>query len=314
MKSINKPTLYMLIGLPASGKSSYVKKELGHCRAHSSDDIREEFLKDVNSQENNNLVFEVLHNRVKNDLVMGYDTVYDATNISYKRRMTFLQQLKKINFNKVALLFATPYEKCLEQNRMRDRVVPEHVIKRMYLNFDIPAYFEGWDDIEIIWNLEGTEIDEDLMDKLKGFNQENSHHKLTLGNHCIECSENIKKYFKSNNASILDSSQNLCLYTAGYYHDIGKIFTKSFKNGKGEVTTDAHYLQHHHVSAYESLFRTEHHWFAKDEILDISQLIRWHMYPYNIKEEKTKNKLIKLVGKEFYDRLMILHEADKLAH
>ena len=49
----------MMVGLPGSGKSTWAKnfadKEVD---IHSSDDIREELLNDINSQENNSLVFD----------------------------------------------------------------------------------------------------------------------------------------------------------------------------------------------------------------------------------------------------------------
>jgi hypothetical protein len=37
------------------------------------------------------------------------------------------------------------------------------------------------------------------------------------------------------------------------------------------------------------------------------------MQPYFIKTEKSRNKFIKLVGQDFYDKLMLLNQADKLA-
>ena len=56
----------MLVGLPASGKSTYAErlKEKGY-HIHSSDKIREELTGDVNSQDKNIDVFAELHKRVK---------------------------------------------------------------------------------------------------------------------------------------------------------------------------------------------------------------------------------------------------------
>ena len=49
-------------------------------------------------------------------------------------------------------MVATPYEDCLIRNAQRERKVPEEVIKRMYYNFYVPQYFEGFNDIQIIHN------------------------------------------------------------------------------------------------------------------------------------------------------------------
>lgn len=91
----------MLVGLPASGKSTYaeVLKEQGYS-VHSSDAIREELTGDVNSQDKNTDVFSVLHKRIKNDLENGISCVYDATNVSMKRRKAFLEEIRKLECTK----------------------------------------------------------------------------------------------------------------------------------------------------------------------------------------------------------------------
>ena len=42
--------------------------------------------------------------------------------------------------------------------------------------------------------------------------------------------------------------------------------------------------------------------------------IQWHMGPYSWKEEKTRKKYRKVLGDEFYEKLMVLHEGDVEAH
>ena len=85
----------MMVGLPYSGKSCYAKKlkEEFNAVIHSSDAIREEILGDVQDQNNNGMVFDVLHRRVIEDLSNGRNVIYDATNINYKRRMDTIQRL-----------------------------------------------------------------------------------------------------------------------------------------------------------------------------------------------------------------------------
>lgn len=76
-----KPLFIMMIGLPYSGKFEHAKRlqQKHNAVIHASDEIREELLGDVQDQNNNAKVFEVLHSRVKADLLAGKNVIYDAT-------------------------------------------------------------------------------------------------------------------------------------------------------------------------------------------------------------------------------------------
>ena len=296
----------MMVGLPGSGKSLRAKNLAVKENAiiHSSDTLRQELFGDENTQDNNEELFKELHRRIKQDLKGEQNVIYDATNISYKRRKAFLEELKKINCEKICYLVATPYEKCLDQNKSRKRQIPEYVIKKMYLSFYIPQYYEGWDKINIIWNDEEYNFDiHELFNGANGLNkisQDNPNHTLTIGEHCLKCAgicEELVDDFELNMAAL--------------YHDIGKRFTKQFKNSKGEDTDIAHYYQHHLVSAYDSMFYLR--WLDDYTMLNVVKYIQWHMQPFFIKTDKAKNKLINLIGQTAYEKLLILHEADKLA-
>jgi len=295
---------YMLVGLPSSGKTSYAKKHLSHCKIHSSDDLRIELFGSVDVQDQNHILFKELHSRVKKDLSKGFDVVYDATNISYKKRKAFLQEINYINCTKTCVLIATPYELCLRQNIKRDRTVMAEVIKRMYQNFTIPQYYEGWDKIEIAFHPDSEawyEPIHELMPRLKTIEQNNPYHTMTIGNHCIATRNN---FIEKNG---LNSDWDMWL--ASYIHDIGKEFTKEYNEEKGYDT----YYQHHLIGAYMSLFITRFDYCCVSvySILKVADYIQWHMKPFFIKTEKAKNKFINLVGEEEYNYIMDLHGADK---
>jgi len=297
--------IIMLVGLPASGKSMIAENLSINQNAiiYSSDKLREELFNNVNEVTKNNELFTELHRRIKQDLLNGKNTIYDATNISYKKRKSFIESLNKISCEKICYLIATPYERCLEQNQLRERKVPEYVIERMYKSFYIPQIYEGWDTIEIIWDNTERFNTHTLFNGENGLNkinQDNPNHTLTIGKHCLKCSQICE-----------EMSDDFELSMAALYHDIGKRFTKQFENSKGEDTDIAHYYQHHLVSAYDSLFYLNY--LDTETILKITNFIQWHMYPFFIKSDKTKDKFIRLVGREFYNKLMILHEADKKA-
>ena len=307
---MNRPKMIMMCGLVGSGKSYKAKELAEQCDAniHSSDDIREELSGDINNQDINELVFKTLHNRIKEDLQNGKNCIYDATNISYKRRMSFLESLNKIPCEKICVLMATPYEQCLKNNASRDRVVPEGVIERMYRTFDVPWYYEGWDDIRIEYT-HGSQwslgLAQDWIESVKDYNQENAHHTLTLGEHCWQA-------FKYIDQCEIDSVYPGEVKYATMLHDCSKPFCKTFTNTKGEVTDQAHYYFHEHISSYDSLF-----YQTPSCRLYIAVLIRWHMQPYYWEKdnnEKLQNKYRKLWGEALYNDLLLLHKADLAAH
>lgn len=293
--------LIMMVGLPGSGKST-IAKELSYREnaiLHSSDDLREELFGDANNQEKNELIFQELHKRIHRDLSGGKSVIYDATNSSYKKRKVFLQTLK-IKCYKECYMVATPYEKCLEQNRNRSRRVPDEVIENIYKGFFIPQYFEGWDNIEIIHNYDDNFDMAELFDDLDTVSQDNTYHTLTIGEHCKKCMEYIKANCDYN-----------VLEIAALMHDIGKKFTKKFEDSKGNPTDEAHFYGHQNVSAYMSLFYLKN--MSKEKLLEVTKYIQWHMHPLNISTEKARRRTINLLGDEFYKNLMLLHEADNYA-
>lgn len=300
--------LFMMIGIPASGKTSLAEQiaKSEDAEIVSSDNIRKELYGDENIQGDNNKVFRILQDRVVKGLKANKNMIYDATNISYKTRMAFLQRIKKIEVEKVAIMVATPYEQCLIRNSQRERQVPEEVIKRMYCNFYVPQYFEGWDDIQIKY----TNNHIFFFDDLEDIKQDNPHHKLTVLEHCKKTEEILNKQ---------NGQLSIPINFAGRLHDIGKLKTKTFINSKGEKTNIAHFYNHEKVSAYDSLFyvnlrsRIE---MMKDEefALETIKLIQWHMLPWTKMSEKTEQKYKKLLGEKFWNDLMILHKADEEAH
>lgn len=306
------PTLIMMCGLPASGKSTLAKKLAVEYKTtiFSSDALRAEWYGDESIQGDNAKLFTELHRRIKNCLREGDSAIYDATNINYKQRMAFLAELKNIPCEKTCIVVATPYEECLKRNAQRERKVPEHVIKRMYMQFDIPWYFEGWDQIEVEYgeyeNSFGWYLD--WLESVDDFDQCNSHHELTLGGHCRQTKKNVDKLCEEYQGFVMSGE----LRNAAILHDCGKVFTKTFRNSKGEVTEQAHYYNHERVGSYDSLF-----YEMACSKLYVSTLIRWHMQPYFWEKddnEKLHEKYKTLWGENLYRDIMLLHSADKSAH
>lgn len=304
------PTFVMMCGLVGSGKTVKAQELAKQYDAtvFSSDSLREELFGDVNEQSRNQELFTELHKRIKDCLRKGKSAIYDATNIDYKKRMSFLAELKKIPCEKICVLMATPYEECLKRNAERERKVPEYVIERMYRSIDVPWYYEGWDDIQVEYgeyeNYFGWVWD--WVGKADDYDQKNSHHTLTLGEHCRQTMHNVDKLCGEYQPIMLTE-----LRYAALLHDEGKIFTQTFKNAKGEATEEAHYYSHEHCSSYDSLF-----YEVPCNNLYVATLIRWHMAPYMAwrQSEKAKQRDKLLLGEELFNNIYLLHQADKEAH
>lgn len=288
----------MFCGIPASGKSYIANQVINmDCSVvHSSDDLRIKLFGDINDNEHNNELFEILHRNIITDLKQEKNVVMDCTNISYKRRMEFLKRINSINCYKTCMWIATPYEICIEQNKNRERSIPEEVIKRMYLNFYVPQYFEGWDDINIIYNTKGMEFSvQQLFEKLNNVEQETPYHTKTVGYHCLACESLMTEK---------DTTGDTLLLQAAKLHDIGKEFTKTYNPEKGRCV----YYNHHFVSAYNAAFYLQD--FGVRQRLEIIKYIQWHMLPFLGTSEKTKNKYVELLGQKFLNKIELLHQCD----
>lgn len=145
-------TLYMMVGLPASGKSTVANHLGDKVIVRSSDDLRDKLLEDINNMERNGEIFDILCSLIKSDLYNGNDVVYDATNIYSKYRKQFLESLKLLNCKKVCIFMNIPFSDCCKRNKSRNRVVPFDAMYKMRDRLDPPKMSEGWDEIfEVNW-------------------------------------------------------------------------------------------------------------------------------------------------------------------
>ena len=302
-------TFYMMVGIPGSGKSFFAER-VHNAVVHSSDAIRAEVLGDENDQTKQELVFQTLHERVFRELADGKNVVYDATNINYKRRMAFLQQINAMRIPSlwtVCVFMAVPYETCIERNNNRERSVPEAVIHKMYKKFDIPMKAEGWDEILVVDSEDRFDRLNDLLTRLSKLDHDNPHHEYTVGLHCMATQQYLLTHYKD---------FDICLSRAALLHDIGKERAKVFHDAKGNPTEIAHYYQHERMGAYESFGYTSD--LSMEQRLKVALLIRWHMWPYAVEKSdspsKTANKIRRLLGEDIWKEVMVLNDCDRHAH
>lgn len=306
---MDKTEFIMLVGLPGAGKSAFAElaEYMGY-HVHSSDKIREELTGDVNSQNKNTEVFTELHKRVKTDLQNGVSCVYDATNMSMKRRKAFLDEIKKYDCKKTCILFVVPVEECKRRNQNRERKVPDEVFDKMLKQFQTPYYYEGWDHISII-----TAKDCSYTYPIEAaytFDQKNSHHSKKLFNHMHDSLVYIAEHTKESTTELREAALN---------HDIGKLYTQDFHDLKGNPSKDAHYYRHENYGAY--LYLLSEFYSISNPAVDIrnslyvASLINWHMRPHIAwkQSEKARERDKNLIGEKMYRDIILLSEADEAA-
>lgn len=147
-------TLYVLIGLPASGKSTWRENYLASnpesdCVICSTDDLIEEYasangmtyseafgkvnFKDLNAR---------FRNRFRQAINAGKDVIVDRTNMSVKSRKEYLKNIPD-SYEKVAVVFVVPDPELKRRLAAREAAtgkgIPEQVINDMAARYVAPS-------------------------------------------------------------------------------------------------------------------------------------------------------------------------------
>lgn len=151
-----KKHLYLMMGVPGSGKSTYAKNILKYGDIYvSRDEIRYSLLTDEDDYfAKENEVIKTFIESIDKSLGMEEycgDVFADATHLSPKGRAQVLNQLK--NKDRVSVIYLDiPLNVILERNAKRAgrALVPEDVVRRMYNSIQLPTRAEGIESIYFI--------------------------------------------------------------------------------------------------------------------------------------------------------------------
>ena len=155
------PRYTMLIGVPASGKSTWRNANAGHAEIISTDDIIEQIAasngQTYNDAFKDNIKFatQIAKQRIVEAFNADLDVVHDQTNITKKSRASKLAMVPK-HYHKTAVFFATPPEEEWQRrlNSRPGKSIPAHILDSMVEMLEMPDPDEGWNIIEYNLNAE----------------------------------------------------------------------------------------------------------------------------------------------------------------
>lgn len=149
------PKLYVLIGVPGSGKTTWVQNQnwAGDCAIVSTDAIVEEYARSVGRtytevfQEYMPQAVEIMAAQVVQAREQGQDIIWDQTSTSVASRRRKFQMLP--DYYAIAVVFGVPDHQELSR-RLASRpgkTIPAEVVQDMIARFEYPTESEGFSEI-----------------------------------------------------------------------------------------------------------------------------------------------------------------------
>ena len=142
-----------MVGVAGSGKSTLIEKlkqKYPNTVVVCPDEYRKQLGGTYNYFKADGKIWNQLcPTDINTSLKAGKNVIFDATNVSVKRRKSILNWVVGLDVETQAVVIQIPIEQALKQNKMRDadKIVPDHVIENMFKSFVYPTKDEGFDKI-----------------------------------------------------------------------------------------------------------------------------------------------------------------------
>ena len=139
----------MLVGLPGSGKSTWLERQ--GIVGIASDWIRQVLADDATDQTIHARVFLTMRYLLRHRLAIGRPVSYvDATHLTPEERRPYIELGRWYGCDVEAVYFDVPPEVCRERNLRRDRVVPDDAMERMAAKLVLPELAEGFTRVIVV--------------------------------------------------------------------------------------------------------------------------------------------------------------------
>lgn len=147
--------VYLLCGVPASGKSTYCKNNVPKDAVYVSRDVIRFSMVKPNEPyfSKEDAVFKEFIRQIQEAIAAGKDVYADATHLNGSSRAKTMNAIGRDKCDFQALVFKASLDGCILRNAGRSgrAFVPEHSIEEMFHRFTIPTSNEG---ISKVWIME----------------------------------------------------------------------------------------------------------------------------------------------------------------
>jgi protein phosphatase len=129
---LTRPSLVVLCGPAACGKSTFAAKHFRPTQIVSSDHARALVCDDERDQRYQAQAFALLHFLIEQRLSINRLCVVDSTALTAAARKNLIDIARRCHVPTVVLLLDIPLEICLERDAQRERTVGRAIIERQY--------------------------------------------------------------------------------------------------------------------------------------------------------------------------------------
>lgn len=169
-------TCYVMVGLPATGKSTFIEKIKNEDTWIYSTDMYIESVAEENGityddafKTNIDDAKKFNDKKLETMTYLGKDVIWDQTNISKKKRKKIISQMKEKGYSVECICFLHPEPSKIDDVKMWDerlksregKTIPQNVISNMIENFVLPEKDEGFDNV-IYYNIHGVKINGEI--------------------------------------------------------------------------------------------------------------------------------------------------------
>ncbi len=137
----DKTRVYMMSGIPASGKDTYIENNLNGIPMVSLDAIRVEM--GVDASDNQGIIAQEAKGRARKLLAKKESFVWNATNTTGKRRLPLIDLFLEYNAFVEIIYTETAYHELLKRNSHREQYVPENIISKLTDRLEVPKLWES---------------------------------------------------------------------------------------------------------------------------------------------------------------------------